>query len=106
MADLGELLQVLDLEPAGDGRFRAQNFDTGLGGVVFGGQLLAQSIVAASTVDPTKEVKSIHTVFARGGRLTSRSTSRSRPCTSGGPWPAPPSPSARANDCAPAPWSC
>jgi acyl-CoA thioesterase len=35
--------------------------------VVFGGQLLAQSIVAASTVDPTKEVKSIHTVFARGG---------------------------------------
>ena len=45
----------------------ARNFVSGLGGVVFGGQLLAQSIVAAATVDPTKEVKSIHTIFARGG---------------------------------------
>ena len=67
MTDLDELVKVLDLEPVGDGRFRGQNFVSGLGGVVFGGQLLAQSIVAAATVDPTKEVKSIHTVFARGG---------------------------------------
>ena len=37
--------------------------------MVFGGQLLAQTIVAGATVDPTKEVKSVHTVFARGGAL-------------------------------------
>ncbi|MGA7420449.1 MAG: acyl-CoA thioesterase domain-containing protein [Acidimicrobiales bacterium] len=69
MAELSELLGVLDLEPVGEGRYRAQNFAAGLGGVVFGGQLLAQTIVAAATVDPSKEVKSVHTVFARGGAL-------------------------------------
>ena len=51
----------------GEGRFRAQNFSAGPGGVVFGGQLLAQTIVAGATVDPTKDVRSVHTVFARGG---------------------------------------
>ena len=70
MAELKELLEVLDLEPVGEGRFRAQNFSEGPGGVIFGGQLLAQSIVAGGTIDPTKEVKSIHTVFARGGDLS------------------------------------
>jgi acyl-CoA thioesterase II len=69
VAELSELLGVLDLEQVGEGRFRAQNFADGPGGVVFGGQLLAQSIVAAATVDPSKEVKSIHTVFARGGAM-------------------------------------
>jgi len=67
VAELSELLGVLDLEAVGEGRFRAQNFADGPGGVVFGGQLLAQSIVAGASIDPTKEVKSIHTVFARGG---------------------------------------
>ncbi len=69
MAELSELLGVLDLEQVGEGRFRAQNFSDGPGGVVFGGQLLAQSIVAAATIDPSKEVKTIHTVFARGGAM-------------------------------------
>lgn len=69
MAELSELLGVLDLDQVGEGRFRAQNFSDGPGGVVFGGQLLAQSIVAGATIDPSKEVKSIHTVFARGGAM-------------------------------------
>jgi acyl-CoA thioesterase II len=69
MTELADLVNVLDLEPLDDGHFRARNFTAGLGGVVFGGQLLAQSIVAASTVDPSKEVKSIHTVFSRAGAL-------------------------------------
>jgi acyl-CoA thioesterase len=69
VAELSELLGVLDLEQVGEGRFRAQNFADGPGGVVFGGQLLAQSIVAGATIDATKEVKSIHTVFARGGAM-------------------------------------
>lgn len=69
MGKLEELLAVLELEPAGDGRFRAQNFAAGAGGVVFGGQLLAQTIVAGATADPAKQVRSVHTVFARGGAL-------------------------------------
>jgi acyl-CoA thioesterase-2 len=69
MSDLSGLLNVLDLDLVAEGRFLARNFDTGFGGVVFGGQLLAQTIVAASTVDPSKEIKSVHTVFARGGAL-------------------------------------
>ncbi len=69
MSELSGLQKVLELEPAGDGRFKAENFDTGFGGVVFGGQLLAQTIVAASTADPSKEVKTVHTIFARGGAM-------------------------------------
>jgi acyl-CoA thioesterase-2 len=67
MADLSELLEVLTLEVVGEGRFQAKNFSGGPGGVVFGGQLLAQAIVAGATVDPAKEVKTVHTIFARGG---------------------------------------
>ncbi len=69
MSDRSGLRAALDLEPVGEGRFRATNVDTGFGGVVFGGQLLGQTIVAAATVDPGKEIKSVHTVFARGGSL-------------------------------------
>lgn len=69
MPDLSRLLEVLEFEEVGQGRFRAQNFNTGLGEVVFGGQLLAQAIVAANTVDPTKVLKSVHTVFARGAAM-------------------------------------
>jgi acyl-CoA thioesterase len=69
VSGLTELLDVLRLEPVGEGRFRARNFGGAPGGVVFGGQLLAQTIVAAAAVDPAKEVKSVHTVFARGGSL-------------------------------------
>jgi acyl-CoA thioesterase len=66
MADRSGLRAVLDLEPVGEGRFRATSVDTGFGGVVFGGQLLAQTMVAGATVDPGKELKTVHTIFARG----------------------------------------
>lgn len=69
MSDRTGLRAVLDLEAVGEGRFRGANVDTGFGGVVFGGQILAQTIVAAATVAPDKEVKSVHTVFARGASL-------------------------------------
>lgn len=59
-------LATLDLERTDTG-FRATSLGAG-GGVVFGGQLLAQSIVAAARTQPDKEVKSIHTVFARSAR--------------------------------------
>ncbi|HUA96035.1 MAG TPA: acyl-CoA thioesterase domain-containing protein [Acidimicrobiales bacterium] len=69
MSSLDALVDVLDLEPTGEGRFSARNFDTGRGGVVFGGQILAQTIVAGATADPSKVVQSVQTVFARGGDL-------------------------------------
>jgi acyl-CoA thioesterase II len=67
MAQLSDLLEVLDLEPSGEGRYAARNFGEGPGNVVFGGQLLAQAIFGASKADEAKELKSLHTVFARAG---------------------------------------
>jgi len=58
------ILESLHLEPAGEGRYRAENVHTGHP-VVFGGQLLAQSIVAAAAGHEGKTVKTLHTVFAR-----------------------------------------
>jgi acyl-CoA thioesterase-2 len=69
MATLDALMDVLALEPSGEGRFTARNVDTGRGGVVFGGQILAQVVMAGATADPSKVVQSVHTVFARGGDL-------------------------------------
>jgi acyl-CoA thioesterase II len=65
-----DLLRILDLEPT-DGGFVGHNLEKGPGGaVVFGGQLLAQTIVAAARTLPDKEVLSLQTVFARGARPT------------------------------------
>lgn len=66
MAELEDLLAVLRLEEVGPGSYRAGNASLTGGSVVFGGQLLAQSIVAGALVDPGKDVKSIHTVFSKG----------------------------------------
>lgn len=66
MVAVASLLGALALESTGPDRYRAGNADAGHG-VIFGGQLLAQSIVAARQGQPDKQVKTIHTVFARGG---------------------------------------
>jgi acyl-CoA thioesterase len=65
MTELSDVLAVLDLEQSGDDRFVAHHLDEGHG-VVFGGQLLAQTVVAATRVVPDKEILSVHNVFARG----------------------------------------
>lgn len=64
--DLGDLLGALDLEPTGEGRYRAENGAADR--PVFGGQLLAQSVVAASRAHPDMVLKTLHTVFARAAR--------------------------------------
>jgi acyl-CoA thioesterase len=69
VAELDDLLAVLRLEEVGERSYRAQNAQLTGGSVVFGGQLLAQSIVAGGLVDPTKDVKSIHTIFSKGASL-------------------------------------
>jgi acyl-CoA thioesterase II len=61
------LVGALTLEPAGLDRYRAGNADAGPG-VIFGGQLLAQSIVAGLAGHEGKSVKTVHTIFARAGR--------------------------------------
>lgn len=65
-AERQAFLDALDLTSAGDGVFEGTN--TGEGhGVIFGGQLLAQTIVAAARSGDGKRVRSVQTVFARGG---------------------------------------
>jgi acyl-CoA thioesterase II len=59
------ILGALALEAVGPNRYRGSNVDTGHG-VVFGGQLLGQSLVAAAAGHEGKRPKTIHTVFARG----------------------------------------
>ena len=67
MVAIGELLDALTLEGAGPGRFRGANLPAAHG-VVFGGQLLGQSVVAAHHGHDDMTVKTVHTVFARAAR--------------------------------------
>jgi acyl-CoA thioesterase len=69
MASLEQVLSVLDVEPTGDARFAADSVSEGAGQVVFGGQLLGQSIMAASRTVPDMQVLSLQTVFLRGASL-------------------------------------
>jgi acyl-CoA thioesterase II len=69
MADLQELLDVLDMRPTGEQSYEAGSISFGGGPTVFGGQLMAQAIVAGASVDPGKEVRSLHTVFARPAQV-------------------------------------
>jgi acyl-CoA thioesterase len=64
-------LSLLQLAPLGGGRFRAPNEgDPAVRDVVFGGQLLGQMIVAASVSHPGKQVRTLHTIFARAARVS------------------------------------
>jgi acyl-CoA thioesterase len=60
------LVDALTLERVSDDRYRAGNVESGHG-LIFGGQLLAQSVVAGRLTEPGKDVKTVHTIFARGG---------------------------------------
>jgi acyl-CoA thioesterase-2 len=64
MVSVESILGALALERVGDDHYRAENVSTGHQ-VVFGGQLLAQSIVAGLQDHEGKTVKTLHTVFAR-----------------------------------------
>ncbi len=66
MLTIASLVGALTLEPVGTDRYRAGNADAGHG-VIFGGQLLAQSVVAGLAGHDGKAVKTVHTIFARSG---------------------------------------
>jgi acyl-CoA thioesterase len=68
MPTIDALLHALTLDETGPGRYRAPNVDAAGHGVVFGGQLLAQSIVAGLAGHDGMAVKTLHTVFARAAR--------------------------------------
>jgi len=66
---LRELLDLLDLEPLEVNIYRGRNRDIGTGRV-FGGQVLAQALVAARrTVDEPREAHSLHGYFILPGDL-------------------------------------
>jgi acyl-CoA thioesterase II len=65
MATIDEFIEALTLEQVGPDRYRATSLPSAHG-VVFGGQLLAQSVMAGLAGQEGKAVKTIHTVFARG----------------------------------------
>ncbi|WP_300540107.1 acyl-CoA thioesterase II [uncultured Nocardioides sp.] len=65
--DVGELLSLLDLETIDDNLFRGAQQDSVLPRV-FGGQVAAQALVAASrTTDPAYVVHSLHSYFLQPG---------------------------------------
>ena len=66
MLTIEGLVAALQLEPTGQDTYRAPNAESGHG-VIFGGQLLAQSVVAGLAGHDGKRVKTVHTIFARGG---------------------------------------
>jgi acyl-CoA thioesterase len=66
MVDTHSLVSALALEPIGPDRYRAENAETGHA-VIFGGQLMAQSVIAALEGQDGKRVKTLHTIFARSG---------------------------------------
>jgi acyl-CoA thioesterase II len=66
-----DLLRLLDLEPIEKNIFRGQNRDIGTGRV-FGGQVLAQALVAArrTVADPLRHAHSLHAYFILAGDLS------------------------------------
>ena len=70
MLEPGAMPAPLRPEAASDDRYRVTNSgDADQRDVVFGGQFLAQAIVASSLRHPGKDVRSIQAVFARPGRI-------------------------------------
>jgi acyl-CoA thioesterase II len=70
VSDLPEMLQ---LEDAGDSRYRVFQPSESAEGrdVVFSGQLLAQTIMASDrSCGSAKDIKSVHSIFARAGTYT------------------------------------
>ncbi|HIP76664.1 MAG TPA: acyl-CoA thioesterase II [Psychromonas hadalis] len=64
---LNDLLGQLKLEKLEENLFRGESEDLGLG-KVFGGQVMAQAISAATeTIDPNRNIHSFHSYFLRAG---------------------------------------
>jgi acyl-CoA thioesterase II len=67
LASLDSLLAALRLEQVDDGRFRAAPSSAMFADRIFGGELLAQALTAASVTVAGKEPHSLHVAFVRAG---------------------------------------
>ncbi len=66
---VARLLQLLTVVPVGADRFEVPNPDRGFGPRVFGGQVAAQALVAATaTIGDDRRAHSLHAYFLRPGR--------------------------------------
>jgi acyl-CoA thioesterase-2 len=63
--DASELVRLIDVEPAADGRFTGPAYGDTPRNVVEGGQLLAEAIVAASKTVPAQRVTSASMIFSK-----------------------------------------
>jgi acyl-CoA thioesterase II len=80
---VSDLLALLDLEPLEFNIYRGVNRDIGTGRV-FGGQVLAQALVAARrTVEGDRSAHSLHGYFILPGDLRRRSSTSSTGCATG-----------------------
>jgi acyl-CoA thioesterase-2 len=69
---IATFLDAIKLVPDSEDAFWADSIPTPTG-MVFGGQVLAQALIAAGqTVDPDRHAHSLHAYFLRGGDLTQR----------------------------------
>lgn len=85
---LTEPADLLNLKLVGEGRFQVPmppGSPEG-GSIVFGGQLMAQMIMAAASVAETKYVKSMHTIFSRAGSYAEPIHLQVEPVHSGRTW--------------------
>ncbi|MDG2005648.1 MAG: thioesterase family protein [Novosphingobium sp.] len=63
------ILSCFELEQTAPATFTGQSVGDERRPVVFGGQIMGQMIAAAALVEPGKQVKNLHTVFARAGTV-------------------------------------
>ena len=84
---VAELLDLLELEEIEVGLYRGRQPKTALQRV-FGGQVLAQALMASSdTVPAERRLHSMHAYFIRPGRTDVPIVSASRTCVTGDPSP-------------------
>lgn len=67
--DLDDLVDILDLRPAGDGIFLSVTRSSRQRAVVEGSQMLAQAVIAAMRMAPGRRVVSAHMLFVRAARV-------------------------------------
>jgi acyl-CoA thioesterase-2 len=64
---LDDLLRRLQLEPIGDDRFQVAAAEEHFSDRIYGGNLLAQALVAAGRTVEDKDVQSLHAAFVKAG---------------------------------------
>ncbi|MEO5641339.1 MAG: acyl-CoA thioesterase domain-containing protein [Sphingomicrobium sp.] len=67
-----DAVALIELEPAGDDRFTNRRSEVGPWDHLYGGQVLAQALAAATATAPGREVHSLHSYYLRAGSASGR----------------------------------